>query len=394
MAYTLRGRLESRLAAVLLPLVVAVVLTAAVRAWWPLQLVGLMLGVGLALDAGVYDRRFSYQAGWLALPLGLVELVIVMALVQALGVRAPLVPALALFWAAWLVAQVLGHAGLPLWRLSYAEDGGELGYGGPAVAAAVLVVFAAAGGVAWELRPPTVFLTAGIHRGPLVIDRAEKLIGEPGAVVRGGIVIRASHVTVRGVSVVGGDLGVDVDGVSHVVLDRVSVVDARLDGIHVRRSTVTIRDCQIDSRGSPWAQGIDISYGFDLAPSVIEGCDLVGGQEGIVTHFAMARVSRNSVTGTSMRGITMTEMSMGEIDKNQVRGALGVGIYCGDHSMCEVKRNVVSDTRPDVRSGDLTRAGYGILAHYGAVAELVGNRLARNPGGVGAILDAKIHHRP
>jgi hypothetical protein len=394
MAYTLRGRLDSRLAAALLPLLVALVWTTAARTWWPLELAGLMLGVGLALDAGAYHRLFRYQAGWLALPLGLVELAIVVGLVRTLGVQAPLKPALALFLVAWLVAQALGHAGFPLWRLSYAEDGGELGHSGPVAAVMVLAVFAAAAGVAWELRPPTVHLAAGIHRGPLVIDRAENLVGEPGAVVRGGIVIRASHVTVRDVSVVGGDFGIDVDGVSHVVLDRVRVVGARLDGIHVRRSTVTIKNCRIDSRGMPWAQGIDISYGFDLAPSVVKDCELVGGQEGIVTHFAMARLSRNSVLGTSMRGITMTEMSMGEIDGNEVRGALGIGIYCGDHSMCEVDRNVVSDTRPDVRSGDLTRLGYGILADYGAVAQLTGNSLVRSPGGVGAILDAHVERSP
>jgi hypothetical protein len=89
----------------------------------------------------------------------------------------------------------------------------------------------------------------------------------------------------------------------------------------------------------------------------------------------------------------MTEMSMGMIERNEVVGALGVGIFCGDHSMCMIERNVVADTRPDIASGDRTRAGFGILAHYGSEAELRGNDLVRNPGGTAAILNSRLVRR-
>jgi hypothetical protein len=42
MSYTLRGRLESRLAPVLFTLALAVALAVVERAWWPLQLAALM----------------------------------------------------------------------------------------------------------------------------------------------------------------------------------------------------------------------------------------------------------------------------------------------------------------------------------------------------------------
>src|SRR5262249_51379625 len=171
-SYTLRGRIESRLPAALLPLVAALALTAVLHRWWPVELAGLMVGVGLALDV-VYDRALDYQPGWAALPLTLLELALVMLLVRALDVRAPLVPALAFFWGGWLAAQVLGHAGYPLLRLSYVEDGGELGRTGAAGAAAALALFAGAGGAAWATHPPTVHLASGVHRGPIVIDRSE-----------------------------------------------------------------------------------------------------------------------------------------------------------------------------------------------------------------------------
>ena len=83
MSYTLRGRLESRLAAALVPLVFACAIAALLPAWWPILVVALMLGLGLLLDVFLLDT-IDYQPGWFALPLGLLELGILMALVRAL----------------------------------------------------------------------------------------------------------------------------------------------------------------------------------------------------------------------------------------------------------------------------------------------------------------------
>ena len=46
MSYTLKGRLESRLAALAAPLVAAFALGAALGHWWPVELGALMVGVG------------------------------------------------------------------------------------------------------------------------------------------------------------------------------------------------------------------------------------------------------------------------------------------------------------------------------------------------------------
>ncbi len=391
MSYTLRGRVHSRLAASLLPLLVACALAVALPAWWPLGLVALMLGVGLVLDVLVYDL-IDYQPGWAALPLGLVELALVMALVRALDWAPPLVPALALFVGSWLVAQGLGHAGLPLLSLSYAEDGGELGRAGVALLAVTAVVLTAAAGVGWAGLPPTVRLAAGVHEGPLVLDRPQTLVGRPGTVVRGGIVIRSDHVIVRDLTVEGGENGIDVDTSHSVKLEDVVVRGALLDGIHVRRSRVTIEGCTVESPPG-FTQGIDISFSLDWGMSVVEECVVRGGREGIVTHSAMVEVRDNRVSGTELRGIAMAEMSMGGIDGNLVSGALGVGIFCGDYSECEIERNRVRATRPDLVSGDRTRAGIAIQAQFGAKAELHRNDVAGNPTGVAAFADAEVRHR-
>src|SRR5215207_6039528 len=144
MSYTLRGRLESRLAAALAPLLAAAGLALVLREWWPFALAALMVGVGVVADLA-YDRLVAYQPGWLALPLGAAELGLVMLAARAADVNASLVAALAFFGGSWLLAQVLGHAVFPLLRLTYGEDGGELGRLGVVCATAVVVVVVGGG---------------------------------------------------------------------------------------------------------------------------------------------------------------------------------------------------------------------------------------------------------
>ena len=390
MSYTLRGRLETRLAASLAPLLGACIVALALKEWWPVELAVIMIGVGIALDATIYHRLLAYQPGWLAVPLGALELVFVMAIAWAVDVEATLGAALTFFICSWLLGQLLVHAVFPVRRVSWGEDGGELGRTGSGLAAAVVVLFAAAGGIAWATQPPTIHLRAGIHQGPLVIDHSQRLVGEPGAVVRGGIIVTSDDVTIENLTVTGGEIGIEIDGAENVKIEHVRVSGTSLDGIQARRASVAIRDCLIHSPVGEWAQGIDISFGFDLAPSLIEGCTILGGREGIVTHFAHVHIESNHVSGTTLRGLGLTEMSMVVAEGNSVENALGVGIYCGDFSECMIEENAVTGTRPDIASGDRTRLGYAIVAHYGAKAEMKGNDLSRNGSAARAFLGAEI----
>jgi len=222
MSFTLRGRIQTRLAAAVPALLVAI----ALQRWWAIELVALMLAIGLALDV-VYDRAISYQPAWLALPLGAFELALVYGGMRLLGIAAPLSWALGLFGIAWASAQVAGHAAFPRLRLEYGESGGELGRAGALTAVAVAATVFGGLGAAYATRPPTVHLH-GTVQGPLVITRSEVLTG---GVVKGGIVVRANHVTIRHVTVVGGEYGIDVEHAQHVTIDHVRVVRSQLDGI-------------------------------------------------------------------------------------------------------------------------------------------------------------------
>jgi hypothetical protein len=374
--------MQSRLASA----VPVLLLAFALHRWWAIELVALMLAIGLALDL-VYDRVLDYQPGWLALPLGVLELGLVYSAMRALGLTAPLRWALLLYAVGWLAAQLFGHALFPRFRLEYAEAGGELGRVGAVTAVAVAAAALAGVGAAYSVRPPTVHLH-GTVQGPLVIRHAQTIVG---GVVKGGIVIRADHVTLRDVTVQGGENGIDIENAHHVLLKNVHVVGSELDGIHVRRASVMIDGCTVSSPAGPWVQGIDISFSMDKEMSMVERCTIVGVREGIVTHMTMVDVEHNRIGETSLRGITMGEMSMGAIRDNDVLGAHGVGIICLDHSECEIADNTIAGTKPD--SSDPQRSGVAIQAHFFAKAQLENNTVVASPGGIEALDNSTITHK-
>jgi hypothetical protein len=390
LSYTLRGRVETRLAA-LLPVLLAACVVAGVRHhWWPVELVALMAAVGLALDVEVWHRLLPYQPAWATAPLGAVELGALMAIVYAFGLHAPLWPAIALFGLGWLSSVVLAQVGFPLFRLGYAEDGGELGRVGGVAAVAIVLALAGSAATYVVRLPPVVHLSTGVHQGPLVITHREVLQGEPGAVVRGGIVVAHDDVDIKNVTVVGGANGIAVDGVHGTVLDDVTVQGAKLDGIHVRNAGVIIRNCTVDMLGNRLGQGIDISFNIGEGMSMVEGCTIVGGMVGITTHSSMSEIVRNRVSRTTGQAISVAEMSMGSAMDNQIRDALGVGLNCDDQSMCMFEHNTVVGTRPDRASGDPTRRGIGVLASFYSEADLWQNRLAGNPVAAGAVTNSML----
>ena len=100
MSYTLRGRIETRLLSALPALLVAW----GIHRWWAVEAVALMLLFGVLLDR-LYDRLFDYQPAWYALPLGALELTL---LVLAMH---PRISGYLLFGVAWLTAQASAAPG-------------------------------------------------------------------------------------------------------------------------------------------------------------------------------------------------------------------------------------------------------------------------------------------
>jgi hypothetical protein len=384
MSYTLRGRIESRLASALPALLVAI----ALHRWWAIELVALMLALGLLLDGAVYHRALAYQAGWVALPLGALELALVYASMRWLEIMAPLRWALALYAIAWVSAQLFGHVLFPRVRLEYGEAGGELGRTGALTALAVGATVVGGLGAAYATRAPTVHLH-GVVQGPIVIRRAETLTG---GTVMGGIVVRSSHVTISHVTVVGGENGIDVEHASHVMLDHVRVLRVTIDAIHVRDAGIMIDNCTIADPSGPWVQGVDISYSMGRSMSMVENCTIAGVREGIVTHSSEVNVMDNHILDTTQRAISLGEMSMAMASGNEVNAALGVGILCEDHSMCQIEHNTVAGTRVDGPE-DAARQGIAIEGNYFAQAQIAHNTVVASPGGIQAFDNSTITRR-
>jgi hypothetical protein len=179
-------------------------------------------------------------------------------------------------------------------------------------------------------------------------------------------------------------------GVRNVKLDHVTVVRARLDGIHIRHASVHVHACTIDMRGVPQGQGIDVSYGLIQGENVVDRCTVIGGRDGIVMHGSMGMLTHNHVSATTMTGISMVEMSMGAVSHNTVSNARGIGILCGDHSMCEIERNTVAGTRRDDAGGNKMRAGFGLEVEFESEARLARNDLRANPRPLGVFLGATV----
>ena len=381
MSYTLRGRIESRLAAT----APAVLLALGLHRWWAIELVALMLAIGATLDVAIYHRALPYQPAWLAVPLGAVELVLVYAGMRALEIPAPLDSALLLYGVGWVSAQVLGRGVFPRLRLEYGEAGGELGRAGIVTSAAIAATLVGGLGAAYAVRPPTVHLH-GVVQGPLVIRHAETLVG---GVVRGGILVRADHVTLRHVTVVGGQNGIDIEHADHVMLDHVRVLHSTLNGIRALDSGVMIDNCSISSPAGPLVSGILISYSMGRSMSMVSHCTISGTREGIATHSSMVDIMHNHVIGTTERGILLGEMSMDMASHNEVESAKGIGIICMDHSMCEIEHNTITGTKVDGNQ-NASRQGIAIEAYFYAEAQLRHNTVVASPGGVQALVNSTI----
>ena len=381
MSYTLRGRIDSRLAGT----APALLLALGLHRWWAIELVALMLALGLALDATVYHRVLPYQPAWLAVPLGALELALVYAGMRALEIAAPLGLALLLYGVGWAGAQLLGHGLFPRLRLEYGETGGELGRAGVVTSVAIAATLLGGLGAAYAVRPPTVHLH-GVVQGPLVIRHAETLVG---GVVRGGIIVRADHVTLRNITVVGGENGVDIEHADNVMLHNVRVLRSTLNGIRAYDSGVMIDHCSVSSPAGPLVSGVQISYSIGRAMSMVSHCTISGTREGIATHSAEVDIMHNHVIGTTERGILLGEMSMDMASHNDVEGAKGIGIICMDHSMCEIKHNTVTGATVD-GDQDPTRGGVAIEAFFYAEAKVHHNTVVASPGGVRAFDNSTI----
>jgi len=213
-------------------------------------------------------------------------------------------------------------------------------------------------------------LQPGVHDS-FFIDRRVTVEGAPDATVRSPVVVAADGVTVRDLVIVGGENGVSVMDVEGVTLERVTVRGVSMHGVEVSDGSATVTDCVIEVDGR-YAQGIEVRNSTGRPRSIVRGCRVSGGREGLLTHVARAEFVDNEVSGTSLRGIAVTEMSEGLVANNDVHDVSGAALYCGDMSHCEFRDNVVRDVGAAPGAGR-SAGGYGAVGWYFSRIRLTGN---------------------
>jgi hypothetical protein len=119
------GRIHTRVATIVAPAILGVVLWIITGREDFLVLVGVYLLLGVSLDAGVYSWLIAYQPPWMTFVLALAELGLLYVLAQILELDLRPWEAIVFYWACWILAIWSKLAALPIASLTYLESSGE-----------------------------------------------------------------------------------------------------------------------------------------------------------------------------------------------------------------------------------------------------------------------------
>lgn len=130
MCPTPTGRIHTRTATFVLPLIFSGILSIATSNIDWLVLLGVYYLLAVFLDAGVYSWAIKYQPPWVGIVLALVEFGLLLVLAGILhqktgGLSISVVNAIWFFWANWVLASLTKIVFLPIASLTYLESAGE-----------------------------------------------------------------------------------------------------------------------------------------------------------------------------------------------------------------------------------------------------------------------------
>lgn len=125
MCPTIRGRVQTRWAILIIPAIIATIISLVDQNPGWIVLIGVYFAIGTLLDVFVYPFIISWQPPWLTFMLAAAEFALTYIAAHWLKVTLTNVEAILLFWIAWVVAIWTKVVVLPLVSLSWIENAGE-----------------------------------------------------------------------------------------------------------------------------------------------------------------------------------------------------------------------------------------------------------------------------
>ncbi len=172
MCPTVLGRVQTRFAIIIIPAIIATIVSLITGNEGFIVLIGVYYELGVALDSAYYPFIIRWQPPWLTFVLAVGEFVLVYILAHVLKVGLTDVEAVVEYWLAWIIAIWTKVAILPLLSLSWIENAGEFRQTG------------------WSVRPEfqplanTVFTPPMDAAGPPPLDREFSSVREVPAELR------------------------------------------------------------------------------------------------------------------------------------------------------------------------------------------------------------------
>ena len=125
MCPTILGRLETRVAILTGPAILGLILSLITGNPGWIVAIGVLLLLGVALDTLLYPWIIRWQPPWLTGVLGVAEFILLFILLMVLEVPLGVWAAVIFYWVSWVIAVLTKIVVLPLFSLSWIENGGE-----------------------------------------------------------------------------------------------------------------------------------------------------------------------------------------------------------------------------------------------------------------------------
>ncbi|MDP8959532.1 MAG: right-handed parallel beta-helix repeat-containing protein, partial [Actinomycetota bacterium] len=231
-------------------------------------------------------------------------------------------------------------------------------------------------------------LAAGRYPETLLVSRPVTIEGPPdgSAVIEGDAgapvvtLVGTRDVTLRHLTISGGEVGVLVKGSDGIVISDNAITDNGLRGVWLVHGSAEIVRNVVRNTTSPYGKGIHVANAMSRPRSIIQG-NLVeaSGADGILTNFARTVIRGNNVRNNDGYGINVSEMSVADVTDNTVTGSGRPGIFVVDMSTALVEGNRVAGE------------SHGVHLEFHSQAWVTGNRIAATSGcpvvtGVGSVV--------